>query len=69
MGLKISTIVDENVWKDFKTLSEETRLSLSAMLEEALKEYIHKKKLRPEFLSHLEDSMDENEKLGALLAK
>lgn len=69
MSLKISTVVDEAVWRDFKVLSGETKINLATMLEEALKEYIHKKRLRPEFLSHLEDSVKENDALGRLLAK
>ena len=69
MGLKISTIVDDKVWKEFKRLSEETHQSLSGMLSEALQDYVNRKRLRPVFLKHLKNSMDENEELGRLLAK
>jgi hypothetical protein len=69
MTIKISTIVDENVWGDFKELSKETHQNLSGMLNEAIQEYVRKKRLRPDFLKHMEDSLRENEALGRLLAK
>lgn len=69
MGTKISTIVDEKVWEDLKSLSEETHQSLSGLLTDALKEYLRKKRVRPNFLKHAEESLEENEKLGQLLAK
>lgn len=69
MTRKISTIVDEQVWREFKTLSEETHQSLSGLLTEALKEFIQKKRIRPNFIKHMDDSIEEHEQLGQLLAK
>lgn len=69
MGLKISTTVDEKVWKQFKKLSDETHQSLTGLLEEALVEFMNRKRLRPMFLKHAQDSLDDNEELGQLLAK
>ena len=69
MATKISTIVEDKVWQDFKKLSDETHQSISGMLTEALRDYLKRKRIRPEFLKHAEESIEENQKLGELLAK
>ena len=69
MNVKISTLVDENTWKEVKLFSKKNHVSLSGMVSEALREHLFKKRLRPEFLKHLEKSIDENQKLGHLLAE
>lgn len=69
MPVKISTIVDKKIWKEFKALSEETHQSLSGMLSEALEEFIRRKRVRPDFLKQMAQSLDEHEALGKLLAK
>ncbi|MDO8527684.1 MAG: hypothetical protein Q7T03_08365 [Deltaproteobacteria bacterium] len=69
MNIKISTLVDEKIWKEIKELSEENSQSLSGMVTEALEEYIRKKALRPDFLKNMEKSIEENKELGRLLAK
>jgi hypothetical protein len=38
-------------------------------LSEAVADYVRKRRLRPVVLSHLEDSMKENEELGHRLAQ
>jgi len=38
-------------------------------LTEAISEYVRRKRVRPEVLNHLENSMDQNEELGKLLAR
>ena len=69
MNMKISTQVEEKVWKEFKTLSDETHQSLSGMLTDALSEYVRNKRLRPTFLKQAEASIRDNEELGKLLSK
>jgi len=69
MAIKISTIVDKKVWKEFKELSDETHQSITGLLTEALKDFVRKKRVRPTFIKHMEESIEENEKLGRLLAK
>jgi len=69
MTTKISTIVDDKVWEDFKELAEEGHQSISGLLTEAMRDYLRKKRLRPEVLKHMEESIAENEELGRLLAK
>lgn len=69
MVIKISTIVDKKIWKEFKSLSEETHQSLTGMLTEALEEFIRRKRVRPDFLKHMAQSLEEHKALGKLLAK
>lgn len=69
MVVKISTTVDKKVWEEFKELSEETHQSITGLLTEALREFVSKKRVRPMFIKHMEKSIEENEKLGRLLAK
>jgi predicted transcriptional regulator len=67
--IKISSKVDESVWEDLRELARESHQSISGLLTEAVAEFIKKHRLRPDVLRHLEDSIDENEELGRLLAK
>jgi hypothetical protein len=39
------------------------------LLTEAISEFVRKRRLRPEVLDHLENSMDENEELDKRLAE
>lgn len=69
MATKISTIVDEKVWEDFKELAREGHQNISGLLNEALNDYLRKKRLRPDVIDAMEQSIAANEKLGRLLAK
>lgn len=68
-SIKISSKVDEETWNELKALARETHRNVSGLLTEAVREYVRRKRVRPEVLNHLEDSMNENEELGKLLAK
>jgi predicted transcriptional regulator len=68
-SIKISSKVDEDTWNDLKALASETHQNVSGLLTEAIREYVKRKRLRPEVLTHLEQSIAENEELGKLLAK
>ena len=68
-NIKISSKVDEEVWNELKLVAQESHQNISGLLTEAIREYVQRKRIRPSVLKHLEDSMDENEKLGQLLAK
>ena len=68
-AIKISSKVDERVWKELRDLAEETHQSISGLLTEAIRDYVRRHRVRPEVLRHLEDSIGENEELGRLLAK
>jgi len=68
-SIKISSKVDEAIWNELKELAAETHQNVSGLLTEAISEYITRKRVRPEVLKHLEQSIVENEDLGKLLAK
>ena len=68
-NVKVSSKVDEEVWAGFQALARDSHQSISGLLTEALREYIHRRRVRPETLRHLDDSMDRNDELGQLLAK
>lgn len=68
-NIKISSKVDEEVWNDLKSLAQETHQNVSGLLTEAIRDYERRRRVRPEVLTQLDASMDENEELGKLLAK
>ena len=67
--IKISSKVEEQVWNDLRALAEESHQTVSGVLTEAIAEYVRRRRVRPEVLEHLEDSIRENEELGRLLAQ
>ena len=68
-AVKMSSKIDEKVWKDLKSLASETHQNVSGLLNEAVKEYVQRRRVRPVVLRHLENSVEENEELGRLLAQ
>ena len=68
-AVKISSKVDESTWNDLKALADESHQSISGLLTEAIRDYVRRRRLRPEVLGHLEDSIRDNERLGRLLAE
>jgi predicted transcriptional regulator len=67
--IKISSKVDESVWNELKAVARESRRSISGILTEAIREYVRRRRVRPDVLRHLDDSVAANEKLGRLLAE
>jgi predicted transcriptional regulator len=67
-NIKISSKVDEAVWEELKALAKESHQNVSGLLTEAISEYVSRKRVRPVVLNHLDDSMDQNDELGKLLA-
>jgi len=67
--IKISSKVEEKVWEDLRSLAKESHQNVSGLLNEAIVDYIQRRRVRPVVLDHLADSMNENEELGNLLAK
>ena len=67
--IKVSSKVEEAVWKELKELAAESHQNVSGLLTEAIRDYVRKRRVRPEVLRHLEDSIEDNEKLGRLLAR
>lgn len=68
-SIKISSKVDEEIWNELKALAAETHQNVSGVLTEAIRDYIKRKRVRPEVLNHLEHSIAENAELGKLLAE
>ena len=68
-SIKISSKVEERDWNALQELARESHQSISGLLTDAIRDYVRKRRLRPTVASHLEDSMNENEELGKLLAK
>lgn len=68
-SIKISSKVEEAVWEELKALAAENDRNVSGVLTEAISDYLRRHRIRPEVLSHLEDSIRENETLGRLLAQ
>ena len=67
--VKVSSKVDESAWQDLKDLAEESHQSISGVLTEAIREYVARRRVRPEVMRHLEDSLSANDRLGRLLAR
>lgn len=68
-AIKISSKVEERAWNELREFAQESHQSISGLLTEAITEYLQRKRVRPAVVQHLEDSMNENEELGRLLAK
>ena len=67
--IKISSKVEQSEWEALQAIAYESQQSIAGLLSEAVADYVRKRRLRPAVLSHLEDSMNENEELGHRLAK
>jgi hypothetical protein len=67
--IKISSKVEQREWEALQAIAYESKQSIAGLLSEAVADYVRKRRLRPTVLSHLEDSMNENEELGRRLAK
>jgi len=67
--IKISSKVEQSEWEALQAIAYESNQSIAGLLSEAVADYVRKRRLRPEVLSHLEDSISENEELGHRLAK
>ena len=68
-SIKISSKIEESAWADLKALAEESRQSISGVLTEAVEDYVRRRRVRPEVMRHLEDSIKRNEELGRRLAE
>ena len=68
-AIKISSKVEESVWRELRAIAEESHQSIGGLLTEAIRDYVRRRRVRPEVMRHLEDSIAENEELGHLLAQ
>lgn len=67
--IKISSKVEQAEWEALQAIAYESKQSIAGLLSEAVADYVRKRRLRPAVMSHLEDSMSENEELGERLAR
>jgi hypothetical protein len=68
-AIKISSKVEASAWQELRALAAESKQNISGLLTEAIQDYVRRRRIRPEVLAHLDDSMRKNEKLGRLLAE
>lgn len=68
-SIKISSKVDERVWSELRAMADESHQSVSGLLNEAISEYLQRRRVRPLVLDHLQASIRENRRLGELLAR
>ncbi len=68
-SIKISSKVDPAVWDDLRALASESNQSISGVLNEAITEYLQRRRVRPVVLDALEKSIAKNRRLGELLAR
>lgn len=68
-NVKVSSKVDKVAWEALKRLAEESHQSVSGLLTEAVQDYVRKRRVRPDVLRHLDDSIGANEELGRRLAE
>lgn len=70
MGMvKVSSKVEEKLWEELREAAAEANQTISGMLTEAVRDYLRRRRIRPEVAQHLEDSIHENRELGELLSQ
>jgi predicted transcriptional regulator len=67
--IKISSKVEASVWEELRRLANESHQSISGLLTEAIRDYVRRRRVRPEVLEHLERSIEANRELGRRLAE
>lgn len=68
-SIKISSKIEAADWKDLQALARESHQSIAGLLTEAVRDYVRRRRVRPEVLKHLEASIEENRELGSRLAE
>lgn len=66
---KFATQIDENVLKDLKSYAKKSDRSISKIVSEAVREYLHKVELRPAFQSAMDEVIEDNAELLKRLAR
>jgi predicted transcriptional regulator len=68
-SIKISSKIDEAEWRALQALARESHQNISGLLTEAVRDYVRRRRVRPEVLKHLEASIEDNHELGKRLAE
>ena len=66
--VRITSKVDAVAWAEFRELAHGSGRTISSELTAAIREYLARRRVRPEVLRHLEDELAEHKGLGRLLA-
>ncbi|MEI6397428.1 MAG: ribbon-helix-helix domain-containing protein [Pseudomonadota bacterium] len=66
---KFSSKMDETLLKSLRQLATESGVEISALLEEAVRDFLNKNQMRPAVLSAAERALDQFEKAFKELAK
>jgi len=66
---KFATQIEESVLKELKKFVKQEDRKISAVVSEALSEYLNKRRVRPAFRSAMNEVLDENAELLERLAK
>ena len=67
--IKISSKIEEEEWRALQALARESHQNISGLLTEAVRDYVRRRRVRPEVLKHLEASIEGNRELGQRLAE
>jgi len=68
-SIKISSKIEEEEWRALQALARESHQNISGLLTEAVRDYVRRRRVRPEVLKHLEGSIEDNRELGKRLAE
>jgi predicted DNA-binding ribbon-helix-helix protein len=68
-NVKVSSQVERTVWAELRAMARESHQSVSGLLTEALREFLARRRVRPEVLERLADSLEENAELVERLAR
>ncbi|MGH8496244.1 MAG: hypothetical protein ACREVN_08915 [Gammaproteobacteria bacterium] len=67
--IKISSKIEAADWKALQDVARESHQSISGLLTEAVRDYVRRRRVRPDVLKHLEASIEDNRELGRRLAE
>ena len=68
-AIKISSKVDQQAWDELRAMAEENHQHVSGLLTEAIREFVARRRVRTRVMQHLGDSIEQNRRLGELLAR
>jgi predicted CopG family antitoxin len=66
--IRIRANIEADAWRDLREMAEDSRRSVAELLTAAIREYVSRRRMRPDVLRHAEDSIEENRELGRGLA-
>ncbi len=66
---KFATQIDEKVLKDLKSYINQTDLSISSVVSDAIAEYLGRVQIRPAFSKAMDEVLDDHSELLKRLAK